>query len=257
MKMAKSSTVYVLRDREQVEIPSRELVSGDTVLLEAGDRVAADMRLIETHSLRCDEAPLTGESAAVAKQTAALAEATPVLQLSNRVFGGTTITYGRGRRVVTETGMQSEFGRIASEVAAVEVGDTPLEKRTAEIGKWLAIISFSVCALVAVISVIRGAVSHSRDLDFLLTMTMFAVALAVAAVPEALAAIVTGALATGMCAMAKRNALVKRMPAVETLGCTTVVCCDKTGTLTRGEMTIRRILCGMRLIEVSGVGYAP
>ena len=257
LKRMLSPTVSVLRDEERVEVPSRELVRGDIVLLEAGDRVAADVRLIEAHALRCDEAPLTGESAPVAKQTQALALETPVPERSNRVFAGTTITYGRGRGVVTETGMRSEFGRIASEVAAVEVGDTPLEKRTAEIGKWLASISFSVCALVALISVARGALSHSIDLDFVLTMTMFAVALAVAAVPEALAAIVTGALAIGMRTMAKRNALVKRMPAVETLGCTTVICCDKTGTLTRGEMTIRRILCGIRLIEVSGAGYAP
>ncbi len=252
-----SPTVSVLRNGEKLAVPSRELVRGDIVLLEAGDRVAADLRLVQAHSLRCDEAPLTGESAPVAKQTAALAQQTPIPERSNRVFGGTTITYGRGRGVVTETGMQSEFGRIASEVAAVEIGDTPLEKRTAEIGKWLAGISFSVCALVAVISIIRGALSHSLDLDFVLTMTMFAVALAVAAVPEALAAIVTGALAIGMRSMAKRNALVKRMPAVETLGCTTVICCDKTGTLTRGEMTIRQILCATRKIEVSGAGYRP
>lgn len=257
LKRMLAPTVRVLRDGKQQEVPSKQLVPGDIVILEAGDRIAADIRLIESHSIRCDEAPLTGESAPVAKQVDALAEEIPVPERSNRVFGGTTITYGRGLGVVTETGMHSEFGRIASEVAAVEVGETPLEKRTAEIGKWLAIISFSVCALVALISVIRGAVDDSLDLEFLLTMTMFAVALAVAAVPEALAAIVTGALAIGMRSMAKQNALVKRMPAVETLGCTTVICSDKTGTLTRGEMTIRRILCGMQTIEVTGSGYTP
>ena len=132
------------------------------------------------------------------------------------------------------------------EVAAVEVTETPLEKRTSEIGKWLAVIALSVCGLVVAISLIRGMLSDTLDLDLLLGMTMFAVALAVAAVPEALAAIVTGALAIGMHSMAKRNALVKRMPAVETLGSTTVICTDKTGTLTRGEMTIRRILCGTK-----------
>jgi Ca2+-transporting ATPase len=142
-------------------------------------------------------------------------------------------------------------------VAAVEVTDTPLEKRTSEIGKWLAVISLSVCALVVVISVVRGFALDRLDLDLLIGMTMFAVALAVAAVPEALAAIVTGALAIGMHSMSKRNALVKRMPAVETLGSTTVICSDKTGTLTRGEMTIRRILCGERVIDVTGAGYAP
>jgi Ca2+-transporting ATPase len=257
LKRMLAPSVRVLRDGEKQEVASKELVPGDIVLLEAGDRVAADIRLIESHSIRCDEAPLTGESAPVAKQVDALVAEIRVPERSNRVFGGTTVTYGRGLGIVTETGMHSEFGRIAGEVAAVEVGETPLEKRTAEIGKWLAIISFSVCALVALISVIRGAADDSLDLEFLLTMTMFAVALAVAAVPEALAAIVTGALAIGMRSMAKQNALVKRMPAVETLGCTTVICSDKTGTLTRGEMTIRRILCGIQTIEVTGAGYSP
>jgi Ca2+-transporting ATPase len=257
LKRMLSPTVSVLRDGDKLEVASRVLVRGDIVLLEAGNRVAADIRLIEVHSLRCDEAPLTGESAPVAKQTEPLPQNVPVPERSNTVFGGTTVTYGRGRGVVTATGMQSEFGHIASEVAAVEVGDTPLEKRTAEIGTWLAVISFSVCALVAIISVIRGAVSDSLDFDFVLTMIMFAVALAVAAVPEALAAIVTGALAIGMRSMAKRNALVKRMPAVETLGCTTVICCDKTGTLTRGEMTIRQILCNQQMIDVNGAGHTP
>lgn len=252
-----SPMIKVVREQRKLEVPSRELVPGDIVLLDAGDRVAADIRLIESHSLRCDEAALTGESTPVAKHTKALAAAAPLPERSNRVFGGTTVTYGRGRGVVTETGMQTVFGRIAQEVLTVEVGDTPLEKRTAEIGKWLAIISFSVCGLVAVISVARGLLAQSLDLDFLLTMVTFAVALAVAAVPEALAAIVTSALAIGMHSMAKRNALVKRMPAVETLGCTTVICSDKTGTLTRGEMTIRRNLSGRQMIELSGSGYSP
>ncbi|MEN8167407.1 MAG: cation-translocating P-type ATPase [Pseudomonadota bacterium] len=257
LKRMLAPTARVLRGRQPVMVSAKELVPGDIVLLEAGDRVSADIRLLETHALRCDEAPLTGESAPVAKQTGALGHDTPVPERTNSLFGGTTITYGRGRGVVTETGMRSQFGRIALEVAAVEVDETPLEKRTREIGKWLAVVSLSVCALVIVISLIRGAISHSLDLDFLLTMIMFAVALAVAAVPEALAAIVTGALAIGMRSMAKHNALVKRMPAVETLGSTTVICSDKTGTLTRGEMTIRRILCGTRSIEVTGAGYLP
>lgn len=257
LKRMLAPTARVLRGRQPVMVSAKELVPGDVVLLEAGDRVSADIRLLEVYALRCDEAPLTGESAPVAKQTGTLAQDTPIPERTNSLFGGTTITYGRGRGVVTDTGMRSQFGRIALEVAAVEVDETPLEKRTREIGKWLAVVSLSVCALVVVISLIRGAISHSLDLDFLLTMIMFAVALAVAAVPEALAAIVTGALAIGMHSMAKRNALVKRMPAVETLGSTTVICSDKTGTLTRGEMTIRRILCGTRTIEVTGAGYLP
>jgi len=252
-----SPTTRVLRDGCQIEIPSIQLVPGDIVLLEAGDRACADIRLFEISSLRCDEAPLTGESEPVGKHSEVVTEDAPLPERANTVFSGTTVTYGRGRGVVTGTGMESEFGRIAGEVATVELGKTPLEKRTAEISKWLAVIAFSVCGLVAGISVIRGAVTGTLDLDFVLTMTLFAVALAVAAVPEALAAIVTGALAIGMRSMAKKNALVKRMPAVETLGCTTVICCDKTGTLTRGEMTVRHILCGRQEVEVTGVGYAP
>ena len=257
LKRMLAPTARVLRDRQSVMVSARELVPGDIMLVEAGDRISADVRLLEAHALHCDEAPLTGESKPVAKQTAALPTGTPIPERANMLFGGTTITYGRGKGVVTDTGMRSQFGRIAVEVAAVEVVETPLEKRTSEIGKWLAVVALSACGLVVAISLIRGLLSDTLDLDLLLGMTMFAVALAVAAVPEALAAIVTGALAIGMHSMAKRNALVKRMPAVETLGSTTVICTDKTGTLTRGEMTIRRILCGTKPIEVTGAGYLP
>ncbi len=186
-----------------------------------------------------------------------LPENTPVADRKNMAFTGTTLTYGRGRGVVTSTGMNTEFGKIAKEVAAIEVEKTPLEKRTGEIGKWLGIICLGICGLVAGISLIRELIVGTVDLTFLITMTMFAVALAVAAVPEALAAIVTGALALGMHAMAKQNALVRKMPAVETLGCTTVICTDKTGTLTKGEMTVRKIFSGNQIIEITGVGYTP
>jgi Ca2+-transporting ATPase len=154
--------------------------------------------------------------------------------------------------------MSTEFGKIAEEVMAVETEKTPLEKRTDEIGKWLGIISFGICFLVAAVSVVREILGGGKiDLAFIVTMVMFAVSLAVAAVPEALAAIVTGALAIGMHQMSKRNALVRKMPAVETLGCTTVICSDKTGTLTKGEMTVRKIFTGGKRIEVTGAGYMP
>jgi Ca2+-transporting ATPase len=250
-------TARVLRDGAPMMVSARELVPGDIMLLEAGDRVSADTRLLEAHTLYCDEAPLTGESTPVAKDTAVLPTNTPIPERANMLFGGTTVTYGRGKGIVTDTGIRSQFGQIAAQVAAVEVTETPLEKRTSEIAKWLAAISLSVCTLVVVISLVRGLLSDTLDFDLFLGMIMFAVALAVAAVPEALAAIVTGALAIGMHSMAKHNALVKRMPAVETLGSTTVVCSDKTGTLTRGEMTIRRMLCGISTIEVTGAGYVP
>jgi Ca2+-transporting ATPase len=250
-------TTRVIRGGKSQMVPSRELVPGDLVLLETGDRLAADARLLQAHSLRCDEAPLTGESLPVPKSCEAVPREAPTAERSCMVFSGTTVAYGRGRGVVAATGMHSELGQIAREVAAIDTGKTPLEKRTAEIGRWLAVTSLTICALVVAISLLRGFLDNTLNSDFALTMVMFAVALAVAAVPEALAAIVTGALALGMRAMARHNALIKRMPAVETLGCTTVICTDKTGTLTRGEMTIRRLYVAQQTLEVSGAGYAP
>ena len=258
LKKMLSPTITVLRGGREEEIPSKELVPGDILLLEAGDKIPADARLIEIHSLKCDEAPLTGESFPVSKDAKPLSKDVRVSDRRNMVFTGTTVTYGRGKAVVTSTGMNTEFGKIAEEVTAVEVEKTPLEKRTEEIGKWLGIISLGICFLVAGVSVVREMLGGGRiDFAFIVTMVMFAVALAVAAVPEALAAIVTGALAIGMHQMAKRNALVRKMTAVETLGCTTVICSDKTGTLTKGEMTVRKIFTGGKLIEVTGVGYTP
>jgi Ca2+-transporting ATPase len=257
LKKMLSPTITALRGGKEEEVPSKELVPGDILLLEAGDKIPADTRLIENHSLRCDEAPLTGESVPIGKDVKPLPEDTRVSDRRNMVFTGTTVTYGRGKVVVTSTGMTTEFGKIAEEVTTVETEKTPLEKRTEEIGKWLGIISLIICFLVAGISVIREAMGGKIDFPFIVTMVMFAVALAVAAVPEALAAIVTGALAIGMHQMAKRNALVRKMPAVETLGCTTVICSDKTGTLTKGEMTVRKIFTSGERIEVTGVGYEP
>jgi len=257
LKKMLSPTITVLRDSREEEIPSRDLVPGDIVLLEAGDKIPADARLVEVRSLNCDEAALTGESVPVRKVTEALDEEIPVGSRVNMVFAGTIVTYGRGKAVVTSTGMNTEFGRIAEEVAAAETKKSPLEKRTAEIGRWLGILSLGICLGVAGISIIREALVGQVTMKFLVDTSMFAIALAVAAVPEALAAIVTGALAIGMHQMAKRNALVRKMPAVETLGCTTVICSDKTGTLTKGEMTVRRIFVEGNWIEVSGAGYEP
>ncbi len=258
LKKMLSPTITVLRGGREEEIPSNELVPGDILLLEAGDKIPADARLIENHSLRCDEAPLTGESAPIGKDIKPLPDNIRINDRKNMVFTGTTVTYGRGKAVVTSTGMSTEFGKIAEEVMAVETEKTPLERRTDEIGKWLGIISLGICFLVAAVSVLREIFGGGRiNLPFIVTMVMFAVSLAVAAVPEALAAIVTGALAIGMHQMAKRNALVRKMPAVETLGCTTVICSDKTGTLTKGEMTVRKIFTGGKIIEVTGAGYEP
>jgi len=258
LKKMLSPTITVLRDGREEEVPSKDLVPGDVMLLEAGDKIPADGRVAEEHSLRCDEAPLTGESVPVGKHRRVLAADAAVNDRKNMIYTGTTVSYGRGKAVVTATGMRTEFGKIAEEVATVKTEQTPLEKRTEEIGKWLGIIALGICFLVAGISVVREYVAQgSVSLPFVVTIVMFAIALAVAAVPEALAAIVTGALAIGMRQMAKQNALIRKMPAVETLGCTTVICSDKTGTLTKGEMTVRRLYLAGQWIEVSGAGYAP
>jgi len=257
LKKMLSATVRLIRNGKEQDVPSKDLVPGDILLLEAGFKIPADARLIENASLKCDEASLTGESMPVAKDIGRLAAGVRVADRTNMIFTGTNVTYGRGKAVVTSTGSRTEFGKIAEEVAAVEVEKTPLEKRTAEIGKWLGIISLGICLLITVFSIVRQALVGTVDLPFVVTMIMFAVSLAVAAVPEALAAIVTGALAIGMHQMAKNNALIRKMPAVETLGCTTVICSDKTGTLTKGEMTVRKVHVHDRTVEVTGVGYAP
>ncbi len=257
LKRMLAPTITVLREGKAARVASRDLVPGDLMLLEAGDRIPADARLVEAFALKCDEAPLTGESFPVDKDAKAVPADASVGDRRCMVFTGTTVTYGRAKAVVSATGMTSEFGRIAEQVAAVSEEKTPLEKRTEEIGRWLGIIALGVCGLTIVTSLIREILVGQVNLEFVVGIGIFAIALAVAAVPEALAAIVTGALAVGMHEMAKNNALVRRMPAVETLGCTTVICSDKTGTLTKGEMTARRVFVGGRVVEVTGAGYAP
>ncbi len=250
-------TITVLRAGKEEEILSKDLVPGDIMILEAGDKIPADARLIQAFSMKCDEAALTGESVPVGKHAETMAEEVRVADRKNIVYAGTTVSYGRGRAVVVATGMTTEFGKIAEQVITIRAEKTPLEKRTEEIGKWLGFMALGICFLVAGISVVREALGGKVDLQFVVTIVMFAIALAVAAVPEALAAIVTGALAIGMHQMAKRNALIRKMPAVETLGCTTVICSDKTGTLTKGEMTIRKMFVDGNTVEVTGAGYVP
>jgi len=259
LKKMLSPMIRVIRDGHERDVPTKDVVPGDIMLLEAGYKIPADARLIESASLKCDEAPLTGESVPVGKDVKPLPSEVHVSDRRNMVFTGTTVSYGRGKAVITGTGTTTEFGKIAEEVAKVEKVETPLEKRTREIGKWLGIISLVICLLIVAISIAReGLTPGGRiTIPFLIQLVMFAIALAVAAVPEALAAIVTGSLAIGMHQMAKKNALIRKMPAVETLGCTTVICSDKTGTLTKGEMTVRKIFASGRMAEVSGAGYAP
>ena len=240
----------VIREGREQEIPAREVVAGDLLVLHTGDRVAADGRLLEQVNLKTDEALLTGESTAVSKNVASIpGPETPVADQKCMVFGGTVVTYGRGRAVVTATGMDTQFGQIARLLAEVTEEHTPLEKRMHVIGRVLGAICLAVATGAVFLGVFRG---HAW-----LEMLIWGISLAVAAVPESLPAVVTGALAIGTTRMARRHAIVKRLPAVETMGSTTVICTDKTGTLTKNEMTARRLYLNGREIEVTGSGYAP
>ena len=249
LKKMTAPTATVLRDGKEVQIQTSEVVPGDILLLYTGDKVPADARLVEAVNMKTDEAPLTGESTPVNKNVKPLPEDTPVSDRRNMVFTGTVVVYGRGKAVVTSTGMNTEFGKIAKMVQTVEEEETPLEKRMAHVGKWLGILSVAVCLFVAVFGIIKG-----REI---LDMILWGISLAVAAVPEALPAVVTGALAVGMYRMARENAIVRRLPAVETLGCTSIICSDKTGTMTKGEMTVERIYVNGKAVKVTGVGYEP
>jgi Ca2+-transporting ATPase len=244
----------VLRDGEERVVPARDLVPGDVVLLRVGDRIPADLRLVETVNLQIDEASLTGESVPVEKDVGALSELdVAVADRHNMAYAGTNVTYGRGRGVVAATGMQTEFGQIAGMLQTVEVGKTPLQVNLDRVGKVLAAVALVVVALIVALGVFRG-----QDP---LEMLLFGIALAVAVVPEALPAVVTISLAIGMQRIVKRNALMRRLPAVETLGSTSVICSDKTGTLTRNEMTVREVYAAGSSVPLDGgdhvAGGAP
>ena len=239
----------VLRGGVEKRVAAAELVPGDVILLAAGDRVPADARLIESVNLQADEAVLTGESIPSAKDYSliALKEALPG-DRKNMVFSGTTVTYGRGRGIVTATGMNTEFGRIAVLLEQTERVETPLQKNLDRVGNVLTKAAFLLVSVVVILGIIRD--------QPVLDMLVFGIALAVAVVPEALPAVVTISLAIGVQRMVRRHALVRYLPAVETLGCTSIICSDKTGTLTKNEMTVRRLLTGTgRTIDVTGSGY--
>lgn len=240
----------VLRGGEQLKIPAHDVVAGDVILLTAGDKIPADGRLVESVNLKADEASLTGESMASEKSTAVLQNATlSAGDRKNMVFAGTAVTYGRGKAIVTDTAMQTEFGKIAGMLQTVRTEDTPLQKNLDHVGKTLAKAAGIIVLFISILGYFRG--------EPLLEIVIFGVALAVAVVPEALPAVVTISLAIGVQRMVKRNALIRRLPAVETLGSTTVICSDKTGTLTKDEMTIRALWVDGQTIDVTGAGYEP
>ena len=245
--------VRVRRDGHVLEVSATELVPGDIVLLEAGDRVPADGRLVEAVNLQVDEAALTGESHAALKSVEAMPDSDPpppVADRSNMLYMGTAVTYGRAVLAVTATGLKTQLGTIAALLQGVEKGRTPLQERLERVGMTLAGAALVVVALVFVAGVLRG-----EDVE---EMLLTAISLAVAAIPEGLPAVITIALALGARRMVRRHALIRKLPAVETLGSVSVICTDKTGTLTRNEMTATQIgLPGRDDVTVEGVGYTP
>jgi Ca2+-transporting ATPase len=250
LRQMAAPTASVLRDGQEVEIPARELVPGDVIILRAGDKIPADARLIEAVNLQIEEAALTGESVPVEKTTAPLDSPNPALgDRINIAYAGTAATYGRGRALVVATGMNTEFGKIAQMLETVETGRTPLQENLDKVGRSLAWAALVVVSIIVVLGLLRG--------QPFVEMLIFGVALAVAVVPEALPAVVTISLAIGVQRMVRRHALMRRLSAVETLGSTSVICSDKTGTLTKDEMTIRKIYVAGKVLDVSGAGYEP
>jgi len=250
LKKMSAPEAHVLRDGVHISIPAPSVVPGDIVFLEPGTTSLADVRLVNTVNLKVDEASLTGESLAVEKNaTLVLENESPIGDRRNAAFMGTVVTYGRGKGVVTSTGMNTQLGMIAGMLQSVEVEVTPLQRRLDQLGRTLGFAAIGVCALVFLVGLIEGGNA--------LALFMTAVSLAVAAVPEGLPAIVTISLALGMREMIKRHALIRRLSSVETLGSATVICSDKTGTLTQNIMTVTRIWVDGQFIDVSGTGYEP
>ena len=244
----------VVRDGDRQRVATHDIVPGDIVLIEAGDKIPADSRLVEVANLQTDEAPLTGESVPVSKELKPIEGDTGLGDRRNMLFSGTVATYGRGRAVVVATGMSTEVGRIAGLLEAAEKEPTPLQQELDRTGKRLSVIMLGICAVVFAAGLFS---TTTFTLNVVLGLFLFAVALAVAAIPEALPAIVTVGLSLGVRRMAAANAIVRKLPAVETLGAATVICSDKTGTLTRNEMTLRAIATADTLIDIGGSGYIP
>ncbi len=261
MKKLTAPKAHVLRDGAEAIIPAREVVPGDVVLLEAGDRIPADGQLLEVVDLKTDEAVLTGESTPVDKEVVSLDMKTPVADRKNSVFMATHTTYGRGKAVVTSTGMKTEFGKIAELVQTMEEEETPLKQKLEGFAKKLGILIVMVCAVIFALELyeifVLGVAHAGEAIRNILDAFETAVALAVSAVPEGLPAVVTVSLALGARELARRNAIIRKLSSAETLGATTVICSDKTGTLTKGEMTVRKIYVDGRTIDVTGVGYEP
>jgi len=269
LKKLSSPTSKVIRDEQHNVIESSQLVPGDLIELESGDNIPADSRLVWlTASFSVQEASLTGESTPVAKVMNALkGETIPLADRVNMTYMGTSVTHGKARAVVAETGMNTELGKITGMIQDIERESTPLQKKLEQFGKWIVYFCFVIVGLVFALSLIRSnealnVLRSGNIMDILRSKAiseifLTAVSLAVAAIPEGLPAVVTIALALGVQRMVKRHALIRKLPSVETLGCVTVICSDKTGTLTKNEMTVQSVFAGNNLFEVTGIGYEP
>lgn len=250
LKKLSSPTAKVLRDGQTAILPAEEITVGDVVLLEAGDQIPADGRLIDCASLQTNESALTGESTNVEKSMDAISQEVPLADRKNMVYSGGFVTYGRGTFVVTEIGMQTEVGKIASLIQNTEARKTPLQKTLDQFGKRLSMAILIICVLVFVLSLVQ---SDAVNFDSVMSSLMFAIALAVAAIPEALSSIVTIVLSFGTQKMSRENAIMRKLQAVEGLGSVSVICSDKTGTLTQNKMTVRKIVVQDHIIAADDV----
>jgi Ca2+-transporting ATPase len=250
-------TATALRDHRRINIPAAELVPGDVVVLQSGDKVPADMRLIQVRNLKIEEAALTGESIPSEKRLAPIEADAAIGDRHNLTFGGTLVTYGTGHAVVVATGTHTELGRISDMLDEATSLETPMTHALAVIARYITIGIVAITAVMIAFGLVRMGRQGVPILEALEDAVIFAIALAVGAIPEGLPAIVTIALAIGVQRMAARRAIVRKLPAVETLGSTTVICSDKTGTLTRNEMTVQAIWTAQHTLSVTGVGYEP
>lgn len=256
-KMA-AATTKVLRDGKVCEIPSEDLTVGDVVLLEAGDAVPADGRIFESASLKIEESALTGESVPVNKFIKAIGlegqKDVPLGDRKNMIYMGSTVVYGRGKAVITSIGMDTEMGKIAGALSSAKDEQTPLQKKLGQLSKILSFIVLGICVFMFAFDIVRALVTGTEmNLDFLLGSFMLAVSLAVAAIPEGLAAVVTVVLSIGVTNMSKKNAIIRKLTAVETLGCAQIICSDKTGTLTQNKMTVVEHYCDNEKMLAEGM----